>query len=238
MSDAIDLLAAVLAKIDGPINRKKLIIERKRLKAARKRDPFDSIGSPAQTPGLNGSVKEVAESHTAQGEDKVFRVALIDLQKAGDITALAKDYVVGGEPAVLKVGDRLSHDATVVIIFRMADVCSIAGKLSYWRKGRIDRVFLFKPKMGSEISDETAIAVCGKCEADAIDRLLFASMAPGALHLCQDLLSSLSGRRLHLFAESPTPGWDSIIGEENWNTDVVNIMGTPQPDEVSVDPNI
>jgi hypothetical protein len=213
MSDTIDQLAAVLAKIDGPINRKKLITERKRIKASRKRDPFDLTELPGQTPDLGNSV-EVANSPIAQSDDEVFRIVLIDLQKAGDIAALAKDYVVGGEPAVLKVGDRLSHDATVVIIFRMRDVCSIAGKLSYWRKGRLDRVFLFKPKMSSEISDETAIAVCGKREADAIDKLLFASMAPSALQLCQELLSGLGGRRLHLFAEMTTLGWDSIVDEE------------------------
>lgn len=228
MPDALAMLAQFVAETKGPITRQKVITERNRLKAARKShvSGTTSVGTPPATDAAAAPIDMVARA-TEATSGTAFNTVLIDLRNRLDIKNLDTDYVRGGEPAALKIGECLSHNALVVAIFRLGDVCTLAKKLEFWRKGRIDRLFLFKSMGSVDVTDEIAIAVCGNDTENRFSQLFFVSQSSSPLDVCIDVLNDDPSVKLQLFAETASPGWSALCGEDNWKTDIMNVVSAP-----------
>jgi hypothetical protein len=217
--DLIERLAHILIdEINGPITRQKVIERRRFIKKASKRNPFEDAklapveqGQPDDNPEQKNDQPERLES------DEKTSIVLIDLRSRSDVVNISKDYAPGSEPACLKAGDKLSLDAFVLIVMRLVDAYAVNGKLPFWGKGRFDRIFLFKQATSTEVTDEIVIAIAAKDEHHIFDGLLFAHHESDPIKLCQKLLSDVPGARLHLFATDETPGWDAVIGDDNWS---------------------
>lgn len=228
MPDFIELLRQDIDQIDGPITRQKLIKRRNIRKAARKRDPLAAeVNVPAAAfPGADNDTS-IPGDPVNIASDAAFSVVLADLRNQSDIVQLSKDYVIGGEPAALKVGGQMTFDSTFVAIFRLADVCSVAGKLSFWSKGRFDRIFLSQPTGAPDVTDEIVVAVCAKNVPEIIDQLMFKPVNVDPATFCLGFLKDLPGRHLHLFAAKETSGWSSVIGKDNWAVGVAAVSSNP-----------
>jgi hypothetical protein len=223
--DLIERLRAEIELIPGPLSRQKIVNRRNEIKAltqARRHKTADD--------GLN---EEIAEPSTdlpneASGgvvstisEKKEAISAILMTPGRAEGARLTKDYVQGGEPFCLRVGDQMTNTTILMIVMRLIELPVIAGKLPFWKVKGFNRLLLCEKPETPDVTQATMIAVCGEASAAILEALRPWPIETDPPSLGQQLLDHIPGRRVHLFAKANTPGWESVIGDDNWSTEVV-----------------
>lgn len=218
MTDVVALLAAELKDVRGRLTRRKVEELRKGREKRRKPNspniaaPSANIEAVEEAAVQEGNAQSIPSPPVAQ---QTVSVVLVDLRVRSDVTKMGQDYVHGGEPSILKAGLRMTSDTSIVIVLKLKDVAVVSNKLSFWLKKRIDRVFLFDTPASLEVSDEIAVVICSK-EKHAFSWLDSAQYERDPVDACLKGLTDWPGPRLLLLAQKEVPGWECVVGEDNW----------------------
>jgi hypothetical protein len=225
--DLIERLRAEIESIPGPLSRQKIMNRRNEIKTRSRARRHTTAG--------DGSNEEIAGPSTDLPNGASDNVVLTTIEKKEAISAimmtpgraeaarLANDYVQGGEPRCLRVGDQMTNTTMTMIVMRLIDLPVIAGKLPFWKVKRFSRLILCEKPETPDVTQATVIAISGKSSADILKALQPWPTETNPASLCQHLLDHIKGRRVHLFAKVNTPGWESVIGDDNWSTELSDV---------------
>jgi hypothetical protein len=145
---------------------------------------------------------------------------LVLTPSAGVVSRLNKPFTTGGEPACLRYHDVVAQNAVLILMARVGDLPRLADKLSLWGFKRFKAIYALAPPSGPNLMDVDAIAICECGRSNLVKDLEDWPTEKDPLKLAESLLNEVAGRRVHLFAESETPGWECILGEANFSMEV------------------
>jgi hypothetical protein len=135
-----------------------------------------------------------------------------------DVAKLIKPYPGGGElPFCLRYSDIVAQSAAMMMMARVGDLPRLADKLSLWGFTRFKAIYGLAQPTAPDLMNVDAIAICERGSFDLFKPLLDWPAEKDPLKLAESLLNQVAGRRVHLFAQSETPGWESVVGEANWS---------------------
>jgi len=212
----ITRVVSILKKKDGPVTRRFVESERALLQAPAEKSTQNvadsTAGSTSPSPDPDGAKEPKAEVASSIGA--VAAVLLTPTKQ--DVAKLRKDYLAEGTPACLRM--EIANKAALIIATKMVDVPALADKLECWGFSRISHVYLLSPPQGPDLTQAEVLAVCERGNA-RIKGLKDWPETKDAEELANNILGELSGPRTHLFAKNQSPGWNSVVGEENWKLD-------------------
>ena len=212
----ITSVVSILKKKDGPVTRRFVESERALLQApAEKPTPnvVDStVGNSSPSPDSDDAKEPAVEVASSTGTV----AALLLTPTKQDVAKLRKDYLAEGMPACLRM--ETANKAALIIATKMVDVPVLADKLECWGFNRISHVYLLSPPQSPDLTQAEVLAVCERGSA-RIKELKDWPETKDAEELANNILGELSGPKTHLFAKARSPGWNSVVGEENWKLD-------------------
>ena len=161
-----------------------------------------------------GETGDPPSVHVEDGSDLVLA-----MPDRSDLRKLREGYV--DPPRCLQVGEAIADDAVVIVVAALSDLPVIENYfLPYFGfEGIAPRLFLSRLPAGPEVTEAQVIIVADRGSGDrarlseivwpaegrAIDPLtLAAKWVPDAT------------KKLALFASEDTDGWQSIVGDANW----------------------
>ena len=224
----IDRLHAILETCPGPITRRWLEKARDDLAASSQVAKTADVGRDEDSDGAQQSVEvpssplESASALPEQGaptrpDRRPVVGALVLTPSRADVSRLIKPYTVGGEPACLRYSDIVLQSAALILMARVGDLPRLADKLSFWGFNRFKGIYALTPPSEPDLMNVDAIAICERGRPNLVKFLEDWPAEKDPLKLADSLLIGVTGRRVHLFAQSETPGWESIVAEANWS---------------------
>jgi hypothetical protein len=247
--NAIDLLHELLHAHDGPATRDWLKKERVKLQPATplsdalNEEPKHNQYAQAVEPSIKRELREnvqavepnvraaragdekplvgaqVSDNEKIVAQPKLPITALLATVSGRDATRLSKEDIREGRPKCLSFGNDVGSKAVLLVCAKIGVLPSLSRAIESLKFGRCSRIYLLSEPATPNVTDCDALAIYErgglKLSSDVTDW----PSEKNPISLADRLLADVTGRRVHLFAKSKTPGWESIIGEENWQTE-------------------
>jgi hypothetical protein len=209
-------LVQLLRACDGELTREYLSSATKDVKRAQKRAQADELTVEEDGPGSD----EDAHSSTDEKHIEQYDLLLLTPSRR-DIQGLQRDYADHRDlPRCLRLHEKISERAAVVVTADLTDLPIIAGKLlPCCGFKRISRVFLTHPPKNAEVTNAKIVIAAERGSKEPIlAGFDIWSADPGEIvpNLLATQLHAAADKKLHAFASEPSEGWASIIGDSNW----------------------
>lgn len=232
--NTVERLRAVLETCDGPVTRAWLEAKcneldpptSKRAKLANDREPVAPVrleptaSDDRELVDTTGSRESISASNSALTvpAPAVKASALLITPSKKDLSRLKEDYMKKGEPFCLGFSsETVTADVIVAILAPVGEVLRLIDKLGSWGADRVLRLYLLAPPSGPNVINADAVAICGRSRSKFFNEPSDWPTETDPVKFAQSLLNEISGRRVHLFANVDTPGWDCRIGNVNWH---------------------
>jgi len=201
-------LSNFLQKLNGPLTRNAVQIKRKEIRSKLKR------AEPTQAP----IIAELQPTETGvqcnlAGEEPI-QALLLELSSKTSIAGLKKDYT-DGDPAFARVGQRVADDAALVALTKLSVLPLLYTKLHCWGFSKFASIYFVSAPAGPHVTDEKVIATCRRGGVK-LPTLVNWPSETDSVRLAEHFVGDIRGRKIHLFADEPRPGWESLVGEANW----------------------
>jgi hypothetical protein len=222
--DAIDRLSGIIKRSDGQPSRAYVESERKKLRGTYSPVPTAGLGGDQSDQNtqiaanrLDRRITDDATSPSGQLESHENAEAMISAlfvtPDDRDASRVSKVNIMR-EPACFRPGAKVGDHAVLILRAKLRNVLPVASRLEWCGCTRLVGFYLLTRPEGPEVKDLEAIAIYVKGNPQIN---LFSDWPtqddPDELTNC--LLQNVSGRRVHLFAKSEMPGWESVVGEAN-----------------------
>jgi hypothetical protein len=227
--DAVEVLHEILVSCEGQVTRKWLGDIRAKL-----RDDGPSTQAPNpqaesdqgalvgqsdrdQMPETDGELIESSRAQAAAAANPRPPItALLATPGWRDASNLGKAYLEQGQPTCLSLGNEIGDHAVLFVYAKVGALLSIATAIGWWKFKRCSHVYLLSEQESPDVIESDALAIYERGEFRLSRVLADPPAEKDPVTYVNSLLQGVSGRRVHLFADSATPGWESIIGDMNW----------------------
>jgi hypothetical protein len=203
---------ADILRTERPLSREALSLRTELAKRAKR--PSVQQLPVCRSPAVDSEVSRIADF-----TGKRFDLLLATLSSVSDPRKLACDY--GDRPPLaLRVKGYIAPDAVAVVVAQLADIPTIENRLlPRWGFDRIARVLLVRRPSQPDVSRAEVVVVAVR-EGWAEDQISIDWLQDDELLDSTRLASRImpdANNKLHLFATTPSDGWCSMIGDENWS---------------------
>lgn len=172
------------------------------------------VGTPQKAEA--SSVQDDREPDVILGEGRTPIAAVIASVNSEIVSRFTKAVAGDRTPVCVKVSEQIAEQAVLIVHGKIGVLLSIAPIVERYGFGTCEGVYLNIQPDGPNVIDQMALAVYLRgglqLSSDVGDWL----SGEYPLQRAAILLDGVNGRRVHLFADSHTFEWESIVGEENW----------------------
>jgi hypothetical protein len=191
---------------------------------------FATHGQISRTFLIN-EIKKVTEDRKAPKETEPDPWEALSGQRLYDLVLLTPDsrhvrraeenYDSNLSPRCMCMDEHVSKDAVAIVLARMSDLPVIKDKLlagcgfdAPWR------VFLLRSPLNPDITDEEIVVLAERSSQDRLRCSELSWLADDAAvdaNSLADRLVPAATNKIHVFASVRREGWDSLIGDANWD---------------------
>jgi hypothetical protein len=225
-------LRARLMTSNGPISRSWLKGQRAKLeenstetdkKAVQvelpKVDPSDAPSIQPTATADEDIAPEVGQPNEPAAEaDKTPVAAVLMTVSSKDVSRLDKALQENGDPDCLTLRDQIEDRAVLLVHTKASTLISMQAIIKSLGFDRCSRIGLVGEVTGNEITSSGVMALYVRGGLKGIAETINWRSEKGPVALADRILAGIEGRRVHLFAKSQSDGWDSFVGEENWQS--------------------
>ena len=237
-SDPTDRLRTILQFSDGPIKREWLKSQHAKPKpitalkpllkkkedvavksadaATEKPETFDVgelkeaiIEPPVKRSMPVTAVSPLPEKVTGSAIEPI--VAVLMSPSPEDVTRLLAD------PSMWVGSNWLSSaEAVLLVEAKLGDLLAISDFVSGLSFARCSHIYLLSKPQDPDLITNKVLAVYERGGTSLPVGLLKWPKEKATIELANRLLDGVEGHRIHVFAESPAEGWESVVGDANW----------------------
>ncbi len=230
---AIDRLRDILEQLDGPATRERLRNERSKIEGSLRAEqaPQPTQGdthdpAPPEEKETDQAAQAAAVSGSATVADSITAAA--GSVAGGPITALLltpsrkhavqldKNYE--SEPECLRLGHEVADEAILIAVATTRDLLAVARTAEWWKFKRFHGLYLLSCPEAPDVTVAQAMMIYTRGELKPNAPMTAWPDDKNPVRLADHILRAVKGRRVHLFAEKRCPGWEAIVGDENWVT--------------------
>jgi len=135
-----------------------------------------------------------------------------------DVSRLDKALQENGDPDCLTLRDQIEDRAVLLVHTKASTLISMQAIIKSLGFDRCSRIGLVGEVTGNEITSSGVMALYVRGGLKGIAETINWRSEKGPVALADRILAGIEGRRVHLFAKSQSDGWDSFVGEENWQS--------------------
>jgi hypothetical protein len=234
-------LIDILNSNDGPITRRVLKKERDKLKPAKAStiegtfssaqdgadqsaevnrssdDREDRIGDAQDPLSIGPKDEQRAIPSSVKSEvvtDAITPIAAVLMTPNSDDVAR-----LVAEPS-LWVGSEWLNSAVAVLLVeaKLGDLLAISDFVSSLSFARCSHIYLLTKPQDADLINRMVLAVFERGGASIPSSPLKWPKEKVGIDLANRLLDGVEGRRVHVFAEGPADGWESVVGDDNWQS--------------------
>jgi len=221
--DRIDRLLEILSACDGMISRRfveaqRVVLKKAVVADAGASDRGDEARALASSTGDPSSA--TVSPVVAPASDFKTPISVLFMEPGrDDLNRLVREDISEGEPGCFRLGEAVADDAVMVIAGRVGDLIALASSLHWWRFERFSRLYLLAAPSEPDLMRAKALAVCVRGNLKAAFQFMGwpSEKDRDPLALAESLTEGIAGRRVHLFASEQALGWESIVGDANWD---------------------
>lgn len=243
----LDVILGMMESCDGPINRNWLKSERSKLKPPRVDAP-SIVPEPdaSAADDLQGEKPEKAD-HTAesashsrdearepesprgeildrptiedQSQETSMPFAAVLMTVRGKEASRLRELLDGDRlPACVNLSDQIAKNGVLIVHAELDVLLSLTDVVHRLGFDRCSNVYLLDKAEVPDVTSKSALAVYERGAFALSGNPVEWSQGNDPRGIADSLLEGFNGRRLHVFAEGHSDGWEALIGEENWQT--------------------
>lgn len=225
----IERLAEILSERDGEISRAWIIKRREQLSGKIKtpKQPavvdhseevvdLDADEVPSiQADITDGGSADKPEPSITSAPRKQMVTGLLLTVTEEQASRFSKELADNGACACVKVSGEIDANAVLLIDARADTLLSMSTTIGSLGFGRCVQAGLLSDPTGQDITASRMLAVYVR---GSVELAMFKDWTNGVTpaELAGRILEGVGGRRVHLFADAETEGWESVVGDANW----------------------
>lgn len=227
--EGLDRVADIFSECDGDISRSWVEKRRKKLRTGvglnespdeasegevAEIDPNDAPS--IQSDMAENAVAEAAVSKAKNAEQAERLVTALLITATDDLMErFGKDLEGRANSPCVKISGDIGANAVLIVdatAKTLLSMSTIIGSLGF---SRCVQAGLLSDPVGHDLASSRVMAVFsrGNIELPTFNRW---HTDADAATLAGQMLEGIAGRHVHLFADAETEGWESVIGEANW----------------------
>lgn len=225
-------LRARLMTSNGPISRSWLKAQRAKLEEKStktnkeavqtelpKVDPVDAPSiQPMATAGEDIAPGVDLPKEVEAEVEKVPVAAVLMTVNSKDVSRLDKSLQENSDPNCLTLRDQIENRAVLLVYTRASTLTSMQAVIKSLGFDRCSRIGLVGEIAGNDITSSNVMAIYVRGGLTGIAEAIDWRSEKDPAALADRILAGIEGRRVHLFAKSRSEGWDSLVGDENWQS--------------------
>ncbi|MDO8979268.1 MAG: hypothetical protein Q7V17_08565, partial [Afipia sp.] len=218
----LDRVVEILSECDGEISRSWLTDRRKKLRSnlglseePEEADDVVATIDPNEAPSIQPDASDIHTAPEAAEPANRTVTALLITATDEQLVRFGKELADGATSPCVRISGEIDANAVLLIDAMAATLLSMSTIISSLGFSRCARIGLLSDPDGNDMTKSRIMAVYvrGNIELAAFNHW---QTGVDAAKLAGQILDGVHGRHVHLFATAETDGWDSMVGDTNW----------------------
>lgn len=221
----LDIVGRILSECDGEITKAWVSDQRKKVRKdaglgeSSKEDKANGVADidPDDAPSTQAEMPEEPIDTHEPDVDRAKRMvaALLITASNEEVDRFDKELADAVKSRCVKISGEIDANAVLLIDATAKTLLSMSAIIGSLGFSRCVQVGLLSEPVDHDLAPSRIMAVFVRGSIELAPFKHWQIDASSAA-LAGRLLEDVSGRRVHLFADAETDGWESVVGEANW----------------------